>query len=267
MKHTMSTVIALTLFLVAGAWAQEEPEPSIGPQFHFQTSYGDEGFKGDDITQGKEVPLYKQYEGAIKMILPAPAPGGMSLEQALQKRQSVRSFEKKPVTLAQLSRLLLSADGITRRRGDFDFRSAPSAGALYPMEIYVVAANVESLPAGLYHFQVSDSSLELVREGDLSREAHEAAFEQDCVGSSPVTLILAARFDRVTRKYSDRGYRYAYMESGAVCQNIYLEAASLGLGTVVAGAFSDDAVNALVGVNGHEEAVLLIMPVGYPSGR
>ena len=260
-------LLAVMLLSISTGCAQSDEAAvrSIGPRFHYETSYGETGIKGESVGWGKHVPLYKEYKDAPRTKLPQPSPCELSVAKALQQRQSVRSFSDEPLTLSQLSRLLLSADGLTQSRGGIARRSAPSAGALYPMEIYVIASDVASLAAGLYHFQVADSSLELVSEGDFDDAIHEAANSQAAVGDSPIALVLTARFDRVTQKYGDRGYRYVYIEAGAVCQNIYLQAESLGMGTVVVGAFLDDAVNSLVAIDGQDEAALLIMPVGFPT--
>ncbi len=257
-------VVMLTFGLTASANAEQEDNMSIGQRFHQETSFGDKGYKGKDIRWGRQVPLYKKYESTSKVKLPTPEIEGLSVEEAIRRRRSERYFADKAISLEQLAQVLLSADGITYSSNGWDFRSAPSGGALYPVEIYVIARNVDTLTDGLYHFQVSDNSLELISEGDFSRQVYKAANEQEAMGSSPVTLILTARFDRSTVKYGDRGYRYVYIEAGAICQNIYLEATSLGLGTVAVGAFDDDALNRLVGVDGANEAALLIMPLGIP---
>jgi SagB-type dehydrogenase family enzyme len=266
---TYGMLLTGLLLLISTGCAQsgDMSSPTIGPRFHYETSYSQAGIKGETVGWGKQVPLYKEYLNRPKTRLPQPSPTDMSVTKALQERQSVRAFSDEAMSLPQLTRLLLSADGLTQSRGGIARRTAPSAGALYPMEIYVIAADVESLAAGLYHFQVSDSSLELLGEGDFSEAIHEAANTQAAVGDSPVTLILTARFDRVTQKYADRGYRYVYIEAGAVCQNIYLQAVSLGMGTVAVGAFLDDAVNSLLAVDARDEAALLIMPVGFPADR
>jgi len=256
--------LALVAAVVATAWAVAEDTPSIGRRFHHETSYSDEGFKAKQPFWGEALPLYKGYDGASKTKLLPPAPSDATLTDAVNRRKSVRSFSDQPMSLSVLSRLLLTADGITHARSGFAMRSAPSGGALYPIDIYVIASNVESLPNGLYHFQVSDSSLEQVMAGEYEEQVHIASNEQSAVGSSPVTFILTARFERSTVKYSDRGYRYTYMEAGSICQNIYLQATALGLGTVAVGAFNDDALNELLGIEGTREAALMIMPVGYP---
>lgn len=253
----------ITALILCGGVTAEEPQ-SIGQKFHFETSYGDEGSKAEQPYWGQAIPLYKEYAGAPRTKLPRPVLSEASLVSAIDQRKSVRSFDDRALDLEVLSRLLLSADGITHTRSGFEMRSAPSGGGLYPIDIYVVASNVKSLADGLYHFQVSDSSLELVSEGQYEEQVHIASNEQAAVGGSPVTIILAARFDRSTVKYSDRGYRYAYMEAGSICQNIYLQATALGLGTVAVGAFNDDALNEFLDIDGVREAALMMMPVGYP---
>jgi SagB-type dehydrogenase family enzyme len=263
-KYCCLFVVMLTFVLTAYVNAEQEENMSIGRRFHYETSFGDQGYKGKDIGWGGQVPLYKEYESASKVKLPTPDFEGLSVEEAIRKRRSERYFADKPMTLEQLAQMLLSAGGITYSSNGWDFRAAPSGGALYPMEIYVIALNVGTLANGLYHFQVSDNTLELIKEGDFGRQIHKASNEQEAVGTSPVTLILTARFDRSTVKYGDRGYRYIYIEAGAICENIYLEATSLGLGTVAVGAFHDDALNRLLEIDGINEAALLVMPVGIP---
>ncbi|MEW6412562.1 MAG: SagB/ThcOx family dehydrogenase [Candidatus Zixiibacteriota bacterium] len=238
---------------------------SISQRFHHETSYGDEGSKAETPHWGKEVPLYKSYEGAKKIKLEPLAGTGVTLEKALDERKSTRSFAEKHVSLDLVARVLLAADGITHSSRGYQMRTAPSGGALYPIDIYIAAADVESLEDGLYHFHVADSSLDLVKEGDFSSQLHKASNGQAAVGFSPLTVILAARWDRSTVKYSDRGYRYCYIEAGCISQNISLQCAALGLGTVVVGAFNDDRLNEFLGVDPKQEAAILMMPIGWPS--
>jgi len=245
--------------------AGEDETISIGHEFHNRTGFGDHGYKNPNPVFGRDIPPYMEYENTAKTKLPLPTEGGMILEQAIAERRSIRSFSDQALTLKQISRILQSADGITHSRGDYKMRSAPSGGALYPVDLYLFAFDVEDLSPGLYHYQVSDSSLELVKEGDFKDKLYTAANEQDIADRGRISIVMTARFDRSTRKYADRGYRYTYMESGAICQNIYLQATALGLGTTVVGAFNDDALNRLLGIDGVDEAALLIMPIGYPK--
>jgi SagB-type dehydrogenase family enzyme len=238
----------------------------IGPRFHYETCFGDNGSKGIVRDWGKSLPLYKIYEGAQKTKLLPYSREGISVSEAIATRKSIRSFSSKKLTLELTGQILQAADGITHYYGKtYALRSAPSGGALYPIDIYVVSFGIDSIPDGLHHFQVSDTSLELVKPGDFRQQIKKASFDQESVGASLLTIILTARFPRITRKYADRGFRYAYIESGAICQNIYLEATSLGLGAVAVGAFNDDALNRFLEIDGVEEAALLIMPVGYPA--
>ena len=261
-RFTMA-VMALCIAVAVGtltASSNQGTQMSIGERFQYETGYGDDGFRSDDISWGKDVPLYKEYPKARRVKLPTPTFSGKTVEQAIHERRSHRQFTKRALTLKELARLLVSADGLTDK--DEELRAAPSGGALYPIELYVTAHDIEGIDSGLYHFQVKDTSLELVKAGDFSDSVHVASNEQETVGASPCTIIMTARFDRSTKKYADRGYRYTYMESGAICQNIYLQATSMGMGTVAVGAFNDDALNALLEIDGRSEAALLMMPVG-----
>ena len=265
MRHRILSLVLPCLLLVLPISAAADDSLSIGQRFHRETSFDDSGYVGEHVRFGDLIAQYKTYEGAPRIQLPSPAKASMPLDEAINRRASVRSFSDQAMSLAQLSRLLLSAGGITHERGDWDMRAVPSGGALYPMEIYIVATNVSDLPDGLYHFQVSDSSLEQVKLGDFGERARTAANDQASVGASPATLMMTARFDRSTHKYGDRGYRYTYIETGAICQNVYLAATSMGMGTVAVGAFNDESANDFLDIDGLNEATLLMMPVGFPS--
>lgn len=267
MPHESLILLPFT-FVALLPFASARNEVTIGPRFHTETSFGARGFKAERVDWGKPVPLYKEYAGAERTKLtPRKSDGkseGKSVELAISQRRSHREFTKEALSLVELSQALLSADGITEG-GPWPLRAAPSAGALYPVDMYVAALNVESLDPGLYHFRVLDSSLELVKRGEFADSLVLAANTQRLVGAAPAVVILSARFDRVTQKYADRGYRYAYIECGAICENIYLQAESLDLGTCAVGAFNDDALNGLLGVDGEREAALLMMPLGHPA--
>ncbi|MCS7103048.1 MAG: SagB/ThcOx family dehydrogenase [Candidatus Korarchaeum sp.] len=195
-----------------------------------------------------------------KVDLPEPTlRGRMSVEEALSKRRSVRDYKDDPLNLAELGQLLWAAQGITLpSRG---FRTAPSAGATYPLELYVSIreGGVEGLSAGIYHYDSFTHSLKLVKEGDFSLEIYRAALSQDWVKEAPVCIVIAADFSRTTSRYGARGERYVYMEAGHVGQNIYLQATALGLGTVAVGAFYDDQLKSVVGCS---EDPVYLFPVG-----
>lgn len=187
-----------------------------------------------------------------------------SIEEALLQRMSVRNFTEQPLTLKQVSQLLWSAQGITTRPDGRKGRTAPSAGATYPLEIYLAVRNVEGLEPGVYRFIPQGHKLEKILTGNVHPQLSQAALGQPWVAQAPINIIIGAIYERTTAKYGDRGTRYVHMEVGHVGQNISLQVIGLDLGTVVVGAFNDNEVKKIV--NLAENVVpLYIMPVGYPD--
>jgi SagB-type dehydrogenase family enzyme len=184
--------------------------------------------------------------------------GTTSVEQALLTRRSVREFRDASLTLDDLGQLLWAAQGITERAG---YRTSPSAGALYPLEVYAVAGNVKGLPAGLYHYVPHGHGLRRIADWDKRQALARATYDQPSITEAPAILTLCAVYERVTGKYGDRGLRYVHMEAGHAAQNVYLQALSLQLGTVVLGAFDDRDVKGVLNLNGRETP-LYLMPVG-----
>jgi SagB-type dehydrogenase family enzyme len=178
----------------------------------------------------------------------------------LQVRRSVREFRDDPITLAQLSQLLWAAQGITDSRG---LRTAPSAGALYPLELYVLAGDVAGLPEGIYKYRVNGHKLLRLSAEDRRRQLERAAWDQDYVRRNAALIVFAAVESRTTGKYGRRGLRYIHIEVGHAAQNVMLQAQALGLGAAVVGAFDDDRVEDLLDVPGNEQA-LYLMPIGKP---
>jgi SagB-type dehydrogenase family enzyme len=179
------------------------------------------------------------------------------VEEAIARRRSVREFKDAPVLLAEVSQLLWAAQGIT---GEDGFkRAAPSAGAKFPMEIFVVAGNVDGLPQGVYHYIPKTHALELVRRGDVRAELCDEALSQEWVETAALDIVTAGVYERTMEKYGDRGIRYVHIEVGAVAENIYLQAETLGLGTTFVGAFSDAGVKKILRISAEP---LGIMPVG-----
>lgn len=197
--------------------------------------------------------------GPPRVILPQPRRAGrVAVEEALQRRRSVREFAEGPLSLQEVSQLLWSAQGTTDPRG---LRSAPSAGALYPLEVYLVTGEVLGLRRGVYRYEPGRHGLVLLRKGDQRGELCRAALGQPWVEKGAAILVITAVYDRTTRKYGKRGRRYVHMEAGAVAQSVYLQATALGLGTVAVGAFHDDRVRQALGLP-PERQPLLLMPVG-----
>ena len=195
-----------------------------------------------------------------KIELPQPEyDSKTSVEQALLERRSVRVYEDEPLTLMEVSQLLWAAQGVTHtRRG---FRTAPSAGALYPLEVYVVIGNVEGIKQGVYKYKPQEHELIKVWHGNVRDELTRAALGQNCVGNSAIVIVFSAIYERTTKKYGERGIRYVHMEAGHAAQNVSLQAVSLNLGTVVVAAFRDEEVKEVLGLPA-EEQPLCIMPVG-----
>jgi SagB-type dehydrogenase family enzyme len=192
--------------------------------------------------------------------LPEPRTDGeWSVEAALRRRQSVREYSEASLGLAEISQLLWAAQGVTHAQG----RTAPSAGALFPLELYVVAVRVEDLAPGLYKYRIGEHELLEIRRGDVHSGLVSAALSQDCVRDAAAVLVIGAVVERTAVKYGRRAERYVQMEVGAVAQNVSLQAAALGLGTVLVGAFNDARVEELTCM-GRGEAAFALMPVGRP---
>ena len=190
--------------------------------------------------------------------LPAPREtGGVSVEQALKSRRSLRSFAASPLTLAQASQLLWAAQGVSDERGR---RTAPSAGALYPLELYLVAGNVAGLPSGVYRYRPAEHDLVPVVTGDR-RVGVAAACRQEWVAEAPASVAFTAVFARTAKKYGDRSARYVPIEVGAAAENLALQAVALGLGTTFVGAYDDDALARALG-SAADEQPLALLPVG-----
>jgi SagB-type dehydrogenase family enzyme len=196
-------------------------------------------------------------EGSIS--LPDPNRQGVkSVEEALAERRSLREYKPGPISLAELGQLLWAAQGIT---GDGELKTAPSAGALYPLEVYAVVGNVKGLPEGVYRYRPQTHALESVMQADVRSRLAAAALNQAWIEKAPLVIAIAAVYDRTTKKYGDRGVRYVHMEVGHAAENVYLQAGALGLGTVMVGAFDDTRVRKTLNLP-KEEQPLCLMPVG-----
>lgn len=191
--------------------------------------------------------------------LPNPAyRSNVSIEQALKTRRTVRDYSDKPISLQQLGQLLWAAQGITSPEG---FRTAPSAGPFYPLELYVVAKNVTGLAVGVYHYVPTLHSLEQLSTEDKMNAIYHASNKQAPLLQSPAAIIVTGEYDRTVKKYGNRGVRYVHLEAGHAAENIELQAVSLHLGTVTMGGFSDAMVIKALGIS-PTLTPLYIMPVG-----
>jgi SagB-type dehydrogenase family enzyme len=195
-----------------------------------------------------------------EIVLPKPSvDGDVSLESAIHERRSVREFSKQSLSLDDIAQLLWAAQGVTSRDGG---RTAPSAGALYPLELYLVAGNVDSLPAGVYHYRSEGHRLRHISDGDLRDALAAAALDQSWVRRAPVVLLFAGVYERSAGKYGQRARRYTHIEVGHAAQNVYLQAVARNLGTVIVGAFQDAEVQEVLGLP-EDHTPLALMPVGH----
>ena len=193
------------------------------------------------------------------IVLPEPIfDGSFSVEKALLKRRSIREYSDKPITIDEISQLLWAAQGITHFEG---FRTAPSAGALYPLEVYVAVGNVRDLKTGIYKYNPFKHEIARIKAGDYRRELSHAALDQEWVENGSVCFVITGVYDRTTGKYGSRGIRYVDMEAGHAAQNLLLQATAMDIGCVTVGAFYDNQVRRLLGI-GSEEFPLYLIPAG-----
>ena len=196
-------------------------------------------------------------------IIQLPAPNfksNISVEEALQKRRSVRDYATASLSLEEISQMLWSAQGITDE--SYGLRTAPSAGALYPLEVYLAAANVKDLTAGLYKYNPQNHNLQRISDGDKRVEISNASLKQDAIEECSALVIITAIYERTSVKYGDRAERYVHIEVGHAGQNIYLQAVSLGIGTVMIGAFKDEALKKILKLPANEFPLAI-----YPLGK
>ncbi len=187
--------------------------------------------------------------------------GDVSIEEAISSRRSVRSYKDESLSLEKISQLLWSGQGITEK--DTGKRSAPSAGATYPLELYLVVKDAKELEPGVYHYLPDENSLVKVFEGDAYSDLKMAALGQSQVEEAAINLVISALYERTMNHYGERGRRYVHMEAGHVSQNLYLQAQSLNLGTVAIGAFNEKKIKKILKLPENEKP-LYIMPVGKP---
>lgn len=192
---------------------------------------------------------------------PARSSSETSVERAILRRRSIREYRQVPITLDEVAQLLWSAQGITDQDGH---RTAPSAGATYPLEAYLVATQVDGLAPGVYHYLTDTHALEKIRDGEVREALMRASLDQACVGLGVAHLVLSAVYERMTGKYGERGARFVHMDVGHAGQNVHLQAEALGLATVVVAAFDDEQVRQILRLPVGEHP-LYIMPLGRPK--
>ncbi len=247
--------------------SKDVQKAKIGERFQEETKYDPDTMEGHALDWSKQPEPYKNYETALRIVsLPEPdLTGDPNLWQLLYSRRSRRKYDPaQPLTPEKLSTLLWATQGITARYGEVLFRTAPSAGGLYPVETYLLVRAVEGFEPGVYHFRPQAFDLEFLKKGDLARELAEAALGQTIVMTAHVTFIWTALVERSRWKYRQRAYRYIYLDAGHIGQNLYLAAGALGLGACAIGAFYDDKSNSIIGIDGVKETVIYMATIGWP---
>ncbi len=243
-----------------------EAGSDVGVIYHQWSKPGIIDALGSVANWGPAPELYKAYPGAPVVALPAPRiDGGLAAGEAIARRRSHRAYADRPMTQAELSRVLHLTSGISADRWGHARRTAPSSGALYPIEVYAVVHRVEGIESGVYHYAYREHALEQVRSGDFREHVVEQGIGQEFLGECGAVLFLTMILQRMRPKYQDRSYRYGLLEAGHLGENAYIAATSMGLGACGIGAFMDDAMNDMLGVDGVEEAAVYMLAVGHPA--
>ena len=240
----------------------------VGAEFQDKTCYTRQNLGRDRLNWEEKPPTFKRYETVRRIHLKHPlVEGGMTLWDALQVRRSRREFEDTPLSLEVLSQLIWATQGVTGVAEDTLFRTAPSAGGLFPIETYLVVNKVISLETGLYHLFLPEWELEFLFAGNLGVPLARAALNQGMLSQAAVDFVWTAVVPRSVWKYEQRAYRYIYLDAGHICQNLYLACESLELGCCAVGAFFDGEVNKILGVDGKNEMAVYLAAVGKQPPR
>jgi SagB-type dehydrogenase family enzyme len=237
----------------------------IGDSFQQETKYRRGHLPGGGLDWATKPETYKRYPSAPKIVLSPPQTNdGDPVWNALKRRRSERRYQSAPLQESELSQLLWASQGITQVRQNYGFRTAPSAGALYPVETYLVVNAVEGIEPGIYHYAVENHELEQLRAGDFRAEIAQAAMDQGMAAQANVVFVWTGVFGRSKWKYKQRAYRYVYLDAGHIAGNLALAAVALGLGSCQIAALYDEEANELLGVDGIEESTIYMTTVGRP---
>jgi SagB-type dehydrogenase family enzyme len=237
----------------------------IGDRYHQETKYRREAMPRGGLDWAHQPSPYKEFHKAIKCfpIRPIDQKGGKSLWEAIAQRRSIREFSDQSISFSELSQLIWATQGITLKAGGVEFRASPSAGALYPIETYLIVNRVEEIPPGLCHYNVKEAQLSLLKEGHFGPELCQAGLGQEILEEAACVFVWTAVVERSKWKYRERAYRYIYMDVGHIGQALYLAATALNLGCCTAGAFFDEEVDRVVDVDGKDEISVYLGAVGH----
>jgi SagB-type dehydrogenase family enzyme len=239
----------------------------IGDLYHRETKYRREAMPRGGLNWADQPAPYKEisYSKRYFSIRSPDQRGGKPLWGTVAERRSIREFSNQSINFSELSQILWATQGVTSRAWGYDFRATPSAGALYPIETYIIANRVEEIPSGLYHYNVKEARLVLMKEGEFGSALCHVGLGQEMLEEASCVFIWTAIVERSRWKYRERAYRYIYMDAGHIGQNLYLSATALGLGCCTAGAFFDEEVDRLIGVDGKEEISIYLGAIGRPK--
>jgi SagB-type dehydrogenase family enzyme len=237
----------------------------IGDRYQQETKYHREKMAGGCLDWRNKPAEFKEYPRETRRfsLRDGDKGGGGNLWEIMAARRSIRDFAPKDITFEELSQLIWATQGITGSVYEFRLRVTPSAGALYPIETYVVVNRVAALTPGTYHFNARENELEQLAEGNFGATIAASSLDQSMAAKTAVVFVWTAVVERTKWKYRERGYRYLYLDAGHIGQNLYLAATSLGLGCCTIGAFYDDEVNQLIGVDGQRETAVYLGAVGH----
>ena len=236
---------------------------AIGRRYLKETRYTREGLGEPRLSYPRGAPFKEYAEAKTRLpIRPQKAPPGADLWETLKRRRSLRQYQERYLTQEELAALVWATQGVTLASQNYLLRTAPSAGALYPVETYLAVHKVEEMEPGIWHLNLPDFCLELLKEMDTRQALVQACLGQRFMGEASVNFIWTGILNRAMWKYRERAIRYICMDAGHICQNLMLAATALNLGCCPVGAFFDGEVENLVGVDGHEEVALYLAAVG-----
>jgi SagB-type dehydrogenase family enzyme len=243
----------------------DQRREGIGDLYHHETKYRREAMPWGGLDWAHQPSPYKEFPYALKHfpLRPLEQMGGTSLWEAIAQRRSIREFSNQTLTFSELSKLIWATQGITSRAWGYEFRASPSAGALYPIETYLVVNRVEEIPSGLYHYNVKEAQLLLLKEGHFGHELCQAGLGQEMLEEAACVFVWTALVERSKWKYRERAYRYIYMDAGHIGQTLYLAATALNLGCCTVGAFFDAEVDRVLGIDGKKEISVYLGGVGH----
>jgi SagB-type dehydrogenase family enzyme len=238
----------------------------VGKAFQNRTKYQREAYSQGYLEWQQKIEKLKAQMVDKSVSLPEPdLTDGKPVFQVISRRRSRREFARKPVPLPFVSQVLWAASGLSFRKGDFYLKTAPSAGALYPVETYLSAHLVDGLEAGLYHYQAENHSLRMKYAGNFGPVLASSALNQDFLSEAGFILLFTAVFSKGSWKYGDRAFRYIYLDAGHAAQNAALAAVSCGLVSCPVAAFFDDEINSILDLNPERQDILYLMAFGFPA--